>query len=471
MKAQSLILAISLLAVSCLAYGEGIEHEMNSMFGTMTNITDPQVSMGPRRGVITGGAYSMRNRVMDINLVTVDPPRFQAGCSGIDAYFGSMSWASKQQVIEMMRSIASNASGYAFSLALNAACPDCDTQIKDYASRIQQWTGALKNSCEMAKQLVDKSGVGAGSQAAGNWLGTFMRTNSGSATDTADANDSTQDGESPADKAAKDNPDEFKDVVEANVIWVALNAQPVETWWDNNSPTLNEEIMSFTGSVVSCHLALSPGCGQGSTPPSETNGLVTYTLQPQIQLADLVFGGKDGMASRYSCNDETCYGPAIVGFPFKGFNAKVEEMFFGADGASGILGELARPNGELSAEQKSFLVSAGPLGAAVIRVAKVDIGTAHQVASTLAPKIALDLSYTLAQNVMRSATASTSQMYGAVSGTAVLALAERRRELADQYRKIDEELKTNLWALEYARTVVAFLPAMPTPSALPTRGY
>lgn len=467
--ARSLLIAF-LLALSCAAHA-GIENEMNSMFDSMTNTTDPQMSMGARRGVITGGAYSMRNRVMNINPVTIEPPRFQAGCAGIDAYFGSMSWASKEQVVEMMRSIASNAVGYAFSLALNAACPDCDTQIKDFASRIQGMTSQFSNSCAMAQAIVDGSNVGNAATSAGNWMGSFIRTDTGTADDTNDAQTVGSDGESPADQAAKDNPEEFRDLVEANVVWAALKDQPVNIWWDDNDSSLREELMSLTGSVVSCHLANSPGCGNGSTPPSETNGLVTYRLAPTIQLTDLVFGGVEGSANRYSCDDnETCYGPGIVGFQFKGFTGRVEEMLLGADGISGILGELANPTGSLSDAQQSFLISAGPLGAAVIRVAKVDLGAGRQVASTLAPKIALDLSYALVQNALRTVSASTSQMYGAVAAEASSDLAQRRMELSDQYRKIDEELKANLWALDYASAVISFLPAVAPPDFTPTRG-
>lgn len=458
-----------MLALSPMLARAGLESEMNAMFGSMTNITDPQVSMGPRRGVIAGGAYSMRNRVMDLNLVTIDPPRFQAGCSGIDAYFGSLSWASKEQVVEMMRSIASNAAGYAFSLALNAACPDCDTQIKDYASRIQSMTGMLRNSCEAAQAILGQTGGAAAAQATGSWFGNFIRTTENSAEDTADADSSEQDGMSPADQAARDNPETFRDVVEANVVWAALSKQPVNIWWNDNDQSLREEIMSLTGSVVSCHLAISPGCGNGNTPPSETNGLVTYRLNPTIQLADLVFGGKDGSASRYACNDDQCYGPGVLGFPFKGFTGKVEEMFFGVDGNGGIIEALRRADGSLTPEQTAFIVTGGPLVQSVIRVAKVDISAARQVASTLAPKIALDLAYTLAQNAIRTASLATSQMYGAVSGMATTDLASRRQELGDQYRKIDEELKSNLWALDYAKTVIDFLPPTPAPDFLPAR--
>lgn len=437
-----------------------IDQEMNLMLDSMTNITDPSVSMGPRRGVISGGAYTMRNKVKRLNLVTIDPPHFQAGCSGIDAYFGSMSWASKEQVIEMMRAVASNAAGYAFSLALNAACADCDAQIKDYVAKMQQWTSRLANSCEAAKPI---------GTAAYNWAASMIATNSGSADDTADAQTSEPNGESPADQAAVDNPEEFRDNVEMNVVWQALSKQPVGMWWDDNDDTMREELMSLTGSVVRCHLALNPGCGRGNTPPSTTNGMVTYHLEDTIQLADLVFGGPGGTGQRYACNDAECYGPGTVEFPMRGLVERVEELFFGTDGSGGIIAALNDPSGVLTNEEQAFIVNGGPLVQVVVQVSKSSSEGAAQVAHTLAPKIALDFAYVIASNAMRTAKLSTSQMYGEVSADAVTALRERSRELDQQYRTIDEQLKSNLWAIDYARTVAAFVPAIPSFDFKPMR--
>lgn len=472
MKLCRSIIVSLVLTIPVAALAGGVESEMNNMFGTMTNTTDPQIAMGARRGTITGGAYSMRGRVMTVTPLSIEPPQFQAGCGGIDAYMGSFSWASKQQVVAMMRSIASNAVGYAFSLALNAACADCDTQIKDFMSRIQEETSKYSNSCAMAQAIVDKSGAGAGATNAGNWLGTFIQTRSGSKEDTSQAQRGGEDGQSPADEAVKNDPEEFKDLVEANVVWQALKKQPVNIWWVGGGSNLGEELMSLTGSAVSCHLANSPGCGGGSTPVSETNGMVTYILEPTIHLDDLVWGGKDGVVQRYSCDDgDTCYGPGLVGFQFKGFNGLVEEMLLGTDGNGGILAELANPNGSLSQEQNAFLSNVGPLGAAIVRIAKVDVGAARQVARTLGPKIALDLAYALAKNAMRTVKASTSQMYGAVAAANVEQLARRSDEFAADYKTIDANLQVNLWALDYVSAVIAFLPAVPPPDFIPTRGY
>lgn len=443
-----------------------LDREMNLMLDSMTNVTDPSVSMGPRRGVISGGAYSMRNKVKRMNLVAIDPPRFQAGCSGIDAYFGSMSWASKEQVIEMMRAVASNAAGYAFSIALNAACADCDAQIKDYVAKMQQWTGRLANSCEMAQTMMDNSGA---TNAIQNWAGSLIATSSGSADDAADAQTAEPDGESPADKAAQDNPEEFKDLVEMNVVWQALTKQPVGIWWDDNSDTMREEIMSLTGSVVRCHLTLNPGCGRGNTPPSETNGMVTYRLEDTLQLADLVFGGPDGTSQRYQCNDDACYGPGTVEIPMRGMVERVEAMFFGENGSGGIIAAMTEAGGTLTQAEMSFIATGGPLVQVVINVTKYNRAAAEQVAHTLAPKIALDMANSITTNAMRTARQSTSQMYGEVAAAATEALRARGLELDQQYRAIDRELEANMWAVDYARTMIAFLPPLPNYDFKPVR--
>ena len=67
-------------ATSTVASASAINSEMNKMFSSMTNVTNPGAYKTSRRGVISGGSLQVRNKVMNINIVSAQPPSFAAGC-------------------------------------------------------------------------------------------------------------------------------------------------------------------------------------------------------------------------------------------------------------------------------------------------------------------------------------------------------------------------------------------------------
>ena len=97
---------------------------MTNTFDTMMNYTNPTAHLGQRRGVVTDGSLSARNRIATESLWHFVPPSYSAGCGGIDLFAGSFSFISAEQFQNLMRAIAANAAGYAFEVALGAMCQD-----------------------------------------------------------------------------------------------------------------------------------------------------------------------------------------------------------------------------------------------------------------------------------------------------------------------------------------------------------
>ena len=126
-----------------------LQQEMNQLFGSMTNTTAPGVFESQRRGVISGGSVVVRNRIMNENLVSMVPPSFQAGCGGIDMFAGSLSFINADQFVQLLRSVAANAKGYAFQLALSAMCEKCSQHMETLQKKIQQLNEYFGNSCQM----------------------------------------------------------------------------------------------------------------------------------------------------------------------------------------------------------------------------------------------------------------------------------------------------------------------------------
>ncbi|WP_334472494.1 conjugal transfer protein TraH [Arsenophonus sp. PmNCSU2021_1] len=137
MKNRNPIIALMLFAATAHA---GINEDLNKFFqqldsGSGGNITQAAAWQGQVAGYLTGGSLFLRNPVRQIQLVSVSLPEVKSGCGGIDAYLGSFSFINSDQIKVMAKQILSNAAGYAFDLALEAALPQVKA-VKDYLQKL-----------------------------------------------------------------------------------------------------------------------------------------------------------------------------------------------------------------------------------------------------------------------------------------------------------------------------------------------
>ena len=77
-----------------------------------------------------------------------------AGCGGIDIYAGGFSFINRDELINTLKDIGANSTGYAFLLALETISP----QIANTITQLQSWSNSINevgiNSCEVASHLV-----------------------------------------------------------------------------------------------------------------------------------------------------------------------------------------------------------------------------------------------------------------------------------------------------------------------------
>ncbi len=129
-------------------------NEYFNSFGSVANFTAGEVYEGQKAGYATGGGVSLRNRVMNSKLAGVQLPEIDAGCGGIDIYTGGFSFINSEELINTLKSIGSNAKGYAFMLGLETVSP----QVTNTIRQLQSWANTINgigiNSCETAAQLV-----------------------------------------------------------------------------------------------------------------------------------------------------------------------------------------------------------------------------------------------------------------------------------------------------------------------------
>lgn len=318
------------------------------MFNSMVNVTPPGYYAAQSRGVVTGGRLSIRNKVMAPKIVNFDPPRFSATCGGIDLYGGSFSFISKDQLVQYLRSIASNASTYAFSLALTAMCPTCSDEMKNLQKVTQEINNAMKSSCEVGQKLVD-SGV--------DYIKSLTTEKStqqvvdAGITDRLEAS-TPPDGVSPANRLNNADP-VLMSQIKKNIIWKVLQKHNFSSWFTsgNNTDELMMVVMSITGTIVI-----------GDIPAGADDPEIKTLPSLNIELADLIEGGT---IPYYQCDEPVdCLNPVRQDNPAQqiqitGFSQIVSDLLLGTAADVGIISKLRFSQADqLTPAQQSFVETA-----------------------------------------------------------------------------------------------------------------
>lgn len=423
----------------------GLQGQLNTMFGEMSATTNPQVVIDARRGVITGGAFSMRSPIVPIqmNAINYTPPGITAGCSGIDAYGGSLSFISGQQFVQLLRSIAANAEGFAFQLALSSMSSQISNLLSSSESLLQGRLSQLKNSCEAAQAGLNALGI---NQSSVNQAAQNIETSMGISTDSnAAAVDNTP--QSPAVQAVASTP--AAKLIYHNVMWDALKAHNFANAYGEGADanTYDEEIMSLAGYVITCNPATTKNCAAADTTGGASGGVGLIIGQPTLRLEDLVYGATDpqsgtGKSQVYVCGDAAqCMDVSSANWSGTGVLALVQQEL-GTSTSQGFLGVLLQ-NNPVDPKVSAFLSSAGPVGVEIERVARANPAEAYPYAVAVAQPIAIQVAYNDALSLLSAAarTISGSSEIGAKRQMALINHAVAR--LGKDYQSLMNQQKVN----------------------------
>ena len=432
MKAYQNSLLSLMVIMSINPCHAGLQQEMDSMFGSMTNVTNPTANIGQRRGVLSGGSVVMRNRIMNTNPIAMVPPSFGAGCGGIDLYGGSFSFVNQNQFMTLMRSIASNAGGYAFQLAINAMCPDCGNVMTDLQKKIQQMNQMFSNSCQLAQGIVN-DGVSAidaqnKSRMSNASLSRGVTDVFGSWTGSGPQGD-------PVQQVANNAPQVMQSSIQGNLVWRALNLSHAANWFAFGGNDLLESIMSVTGSIIVQAPVTAPD-GQGSNTPVEN-------LPPLLKIRDLINGsGSDATQTVrvYQCDNSSadgCLNPTPQNVTVQGLSQKVRDLLLGSTSQDGLINKFATNNGSLSDSEKAFMeATPGAIGALIRNLAREDIGLARMFAEEGSPVIALEMAQLMIQGMIDAVRQSTAINQNAYATKLAESLAQVRVDLHEEYSEL-----------------------------------
>lgn len=200
-----------------------------------------------------GGTLSVRSPGRAFEIIQFARPKIDAGCGGVDIFFGSFSFINGAQFEQLIRAIVANAVGFAIKAAIQAMCNPCAGILQELEDAIRELNALAKNTCAIATAMFDSKAADKLMER-GRKIGEHLGMAASRVADSAAAaNKSTSEKPSTTAKGgdsevAKSNP------VQGNMVWRAAQ-QTMES--GNNtlqaflSPReVTEMVQSLFGTVI-----------------------------------------------------------------------------------------------------------------------------------------------------------------------------------------------------------------------------
>ena len=346
-KTLALLISLSLLLAAL-----PVQASVSSGMDAMWNQTAPDIGgVNDNYGATLGG-ISVRSPVRSFNVLAFDPPRFSAGCGGIDAYFGSFSMISAKNLQNLIRAIISNASGYALKIALDNLCPPCQNIMSGLQDLTTKVNNQAKNTCQIGSAAVDYLRGNQNPSAFGDdGKGTseaVMAASSGAAKDFAEANDNrTYGGKNvnrPDNAAAQST--EYGNNMMNTLASAGVFTQSGNGAIDTSPYGGDQGFLQMAMSLYGTQVVLTGGnAGSSASGGSFVKGSSERPdkqLEPIWTFNDLVYGAPTGAAlTEYQCKDfsvnnaESCQNVTTGDAKFPGTYRYILKMLIGKQTAHG----------------------------------------------------------------------------------------------------------------------------------------
>lgn len=283
-----------------------VNGDLNGFFGSLGysgNVSKAQAWQGQAAGYFSGGSVYLRNPVKNVQLISMQLPSLNAGCGGIDSYLGAFSMISGEEIQRFVKSIMSNAGGYAFDLALQTMVPELK-QAKDFLQKLASDVNSMNmSSCQAAQGII--GGLWPVTQVSQQKICQDIAGESNMFSDWASSRQGCTVGGQGNNVTSRAN-DKQKDQVlkNKNLIWDALGRNQLFS----SNRELKELVMSTVGSII-----------------FNADGNVTI-LTPLVDNRDLVSVlMRGGTAKVYGCDEASlCLAPAVKDLTISEGNSLVQ---------------------------------------------------------------------------------------------------------------------------------------------------
>lgn len=279
-----LTILVSVLLLISNAAKAGLEDSLDSMFSSI--VVPPDYVESQRGGVANFGTARFRAPNRGYNIAHFSPPRFSAGCGGIDMYLGSFSFINADQFRAMLRQIASQALGYAFNLALKEMCSACASVLESLRKTVAHINEMAKDTCGMVKAAFRGTGLDDGIERSMQWAKLEKEENGiADQFETWATNLNDWDALVPADKTPQEVAEENRDI--GNSAQKVLRVSNVD---------LDSSIVGMTNTDIRLMLYNIMGfkvINPGTPVSTDTSSNVKKVLdKPRISVADLAEGNR-----------------------------------------------------------------------------------------------------------------------------------------------------------------------------------
>lgn len=461
------MILIAFICFTATTANADVAKQITKVFGGMVNVTPETSYAGQRSNSYHGPSVVLRNRITNAVAIGFVPASISAGCGGIDMFGGSISFIKKAELEQLLRNIASNASGYLFQLALTQLCPSCVANIESMQKKIQSLTNMSLNSCNIATDTVDwmladkPPAEESVTHATRKKIG-YKNRNDALATDDADmlAQQNTTNPEKTSAAAGLSGVNNTDFV--GNILWNRLVQANTDSWFGGATEAgqqTREAIISLIGTA--------------SMKMNATNDSLTMDEWTSIiGLKEFLEGGSITM---YTCATDTAKcltNKATAQVTIVGFKQKVKDILLGNGVSTGIVTKLKNPMvAPLNATEISFVNHVkGPIYAMLIGLAKTrDGGGSSEFAERLLPVLSAKLVWDLITEYVETAEKSllgAKEEQKPMISKLVGIIKKRKKELEVEYKQLLSEEKATFDALKIYRNMLEVSKKL-TPSIIP----
>lgn len=402
-------IAITLfLSAQTIAFAD-LDGEINKFFdnfNTKANTSSPEY-INSQLGVhFLGGGGAVRTGVYDVNPIHTSLPSISAGCGGIDYALGGISIASKDEMKNALKSIASNGVGYAFLLGIETVSPVVASTMK----QIQTWANQLNainiNSCELATSLVQ--GVWPKNQRASSYICEHASTNDSLFKDLIEAKHGCRDDRTKRQKVVDNINKHNKNILVGNynIAWKALEKLQLEgVKLDKETKNL---FMNITGTIVVYEIP---------NDPKESKRISIYPPQYKKAIDLLRFGGNLKPGYKIADNELDVIADASIEIkPELSWNSRIHKALCSLQDK--ILLERTDRDVAPSEDEKNIISSTHfPIGSLLSLMAQYNGKSAAIALDRYSDLIAFERVIKFAENVVRDTIAQAEALRSAqISG-------------------------------------------------------
>lgn len=327
------LMMVAWLALSPVAYAstDAASAFSGLISSTNTSVDQPGYLHSATRNVFVGGSMHMWIPRDNVQLISISPPAFSAGCGGIDFFMGGFSFINAAQFQQLIKNVMQAAIGYAIQLGIRTLCPMCADILATLQKLAQQANKMGVDSCQMAQNLINgaigymgdsvsSKGVVTDSKGNNAFFGAPSAGSNPSATGTGDAKNTNAECSMLAAKAG--DSDSFLGAMNSVCNGMSSAIGKINSYLDNPIPgTSKEGIASMLSDTVGNKLWI--GMTQAGYADTAFKELVLsvngFTVTPSQ-------GGKPGQSVTYNG-----WGPTlkVTGSPVS--NVLIAILMFGTD--------------------------------------------------------------------------------------------------------------------------------------------